>query len=67
MVPERLIFRTAQLMIDRFGRDAPRRAEAEAAELAAAGDQAALATWLRIRGALDLLSAAAPRPGELLH
>lgn len=60
MIPEIDIWRTAKLMIDKHGDDAPIQAAMRADELMAAGDMDGRAIWFRIVRAIEELQATAP-------
>jgi hypothetical protein len=66
MIPDRELWRTAQLMIDRHGRRARAVAEGELGDLEAAGD-GRVAVWRRIVGCVDALSATAPGSEREVH
>ncbi len=56
------IWRSAKLLVDQHGADAPIRAAQRADELLAAGDMQGRAVWLRILSAVKELTATKP-PG----
>ncbi len=59
------IWRSARLLVDQHGADAPIRAAQRADELLAAGDVEGRAAWLRILGAIKELMAT--RPPDSVH
>ena len=62
---ERDIWATANVMIKRFGDDAPIEAAMRADELAGEGDLAGAAVWKRIKRSIELLCS--PVPSGPLH
>ena len=67
MISEIDIWRTAKLMIDRHGDDAPIQAAMRADELMAAGDLDGRAIWFRIVRAIEELQAPAPPEGTRVN
>jgi hypothetical protein len=65
MIPEIDIWRVANLMLTRYGDEAMLEGAQRAHELAADGDHAGAATWLRITGAIGRLASATA--SGLLH
>jgi hypothetical protein len=65
VIPEIDIWRVANLMVTRYGEEAMLEAAERAHELAADGDGAGTATWLRITAAIGQLANTTP-PG-LVH
>ena len=60
MIPEIDIWRVANLMLTRYGDEAMLESAERAYELAADGDRAGAATWLRITDAIAQLASATP-------
>jgi hypothetical protein len=54
VIPEIDIWRVANLMLDRFGNEAAAESARRAEELAADGDLAGVAVWLRVLDAVRL-------------
>ena len=65
MIPELDIWRVANLMLTRYGEEAMLEGAKHAHELAADGDRAGAATWLRITAAIGQL--ADTTPSGLVH
>ena len=60
MIPEIDIWRVANLMLNRYGDEATAESAKRADELAAAGDLAGVATWLRVIDAVRQLAITTP-------
>ena len=60
VIPEIDIWRVANLMLNRFGDEAAGESAKRADELAAAGDLAGVAVWLRILDAIRQLAITTP-------
>ena len=60
MIPEIDIWRVANLMLDRFGNEAAAESARRAEELAADGDLAGVAVWLRVLDAVRQLAKTTP-------
>ena len=60
MIPEREVWRTANVMVTRYGADAPIHAAMRADELLDAGDLDGAATWRAVLRAIDSLLSAKP-------
>jgi hypothetical protein len=56
MIPEVDIWRVANLMLTQYGEEATLESAQRARELAADGDRAGAATWLRITAAIGQLA-----------
>ena len=56
MIPEIDIWRVANLMLTRYGDEAPAQSAKRAEELAADGDLAGVAVWLRVIDAIRQLA-----------
>lgn len=67
MIPDIDIWRTAKLLIDKHGADAPIQAAMRADELMAAGDMDGRAIWFRIVRAIEELQATAPPDGTRVN
>ena len=67
MTGDKDIFRSAKLLIDRHGDDAPIHAAMRADELLEAGDLDGLATWNRILRAIEELRAGKRPEGSEIH
>ncbi len=63
MVSDLDIYRSAKLLISRYGSDASVHAAMEVAK----GDMAGKRTWVRIMWAIEELERIEPRPGEAQH
>jgi hypothetical protein len=61
------IYRSAKLLIDQHGDEAPIHAAMRLDELHEAGDMAGRATWRRILAAIDELLRKTPEDGERLQ
>lgn len=61
------IFRTAKLLIDQRGDEAPIHVAMRADELLDAGDMDGRAVWLRIVRAVKQLRGKRPKAGETVH
>ena len=64
MISDLDIWRSAQVMVKRYGDDAPIEAAARADEMLDQGDMDGFAIWQRITAAVEELLRAKPRPGE---
>ena len=64
MIPEIDIWRTATLMLKRYGKRALKESASRANELASAGDDNGVAVWRRISGAVGQLVNTMP-PGPV--
>ena len=64
MIPDIDIWRAAQVMVKRYGQDAPIEAAARADEMLDQGDMDGFAVWHRITAAAEELLRPEPRPGE---
>ena len=64
MIPEIDIWRVANLMLTRYGDEATAESAKRADELAADGDLAGVATWLRVIDAIKHLAITTP-PGPV--
>ena len=67
MIPEIDIYRTAKLLVDRHGQDAPIHAAMRADELLAAGDMAGKAAWVKILKATEELLGKSPAVRQSVH
>ncbi len=67
MVSHLDIYRSAKLLIGRYGSEASVHAAMEADRLLAEGDLAGKRTWVRIMWAIEELERIEPRPGEPAH
>lgn len=67
MIPDIDIWRTAKLLIDKHGADAPVQAAMRADELIAAGDMDGRAIWFRIVRAIEDVQATAPPDGTRVN
>ncbi len=67
MIPDLDIFRTANLLIQQHGQDAPVHAAMRADELLEAGDLGGYGVWKRIIKAVEELQRVEPRPGGKVH
>ncbi len=61
------IYRSAKLLIDQHGEDAPIFAAMQADKLAEAGDREGRRVWLSIREAIEELQRTRPRRDEPTH
>jgi hypothetical protein len=61
------IYRTAKLLVDRHGKDAPIHAAMRADELLAAGDIDGQQVWLKILKATEELLGTTPAAGQMVH
>ncbi len=61
------IFRSAKLLIDQHGEDAPIFAAMQADKRAEAGDRKGRAVWLRVIKAIQELQRTQPRRDEAMH
>ena len=67
MTPDLDIYRSAQVLMEHHGADAPIHAAMRADELLEAGDLDGCAVWKRILRAVEELGRAEPRPGVRVH
>ncbi|MEE8099722.1 MAG: hypothetical protein V3T13_07285 [Hyphomicrobium sp.] len=67
MVSDLDIYRSAKLLIGRYGPQASVHAAMEADRLLAEGDMAGKRTWVRIMWAIEELERIEPAPGERAH
>lgn len=67
MIPEKDIWRCANLMWKRYGEDAELKAAVRADKLLDDGDTEGAATWRRILAAIEELRRDKPRDGELVN
>ena len=67
MMPQTDIWRAAQVMVKRYGEDAPLEAAKRADQMLDAGDVDGLAAWKRILAATEELLRADPGDGESVH
>ncbi len=61
------IYRSARLLIDQHGEDAPIFAAMQADKLAEAGDRKGRAVWLRVIRTIEELQRTRPRRDEPIH
>ena len=61
------IYRSAKLLTDQHGEDAPTEAAMRADKLLAAGDMGGKRAWVRIMKAIEELQRQERRPGERAH
>ena len=66
-VNERDIWRSAKLLVDQHGRDAPVHAAQRADALLASGNMEGQAVWLRILKAVEALMRTKSRDGEAIN
>jgi len=64
IIPDLDIYRSAHVLVKRYGQDAPLEAAQRADAMLEAGDMDGHAVWLRITAAVEELLRAEPRPGE---
>ncbi len=64
VLPERDIWQTAKLLVDRYGEDAPLQAAQRADELLEEGHMDGRAVWFRIENACRELLRTKPDPDE---
>ncbi len=67
MIPDLDIYRTAKLLIDNHGTEAPIHAAMQADAMLAKGDMDGKAVWLRVVRAVEELQRAEPGAGERRH
>ena len=67
MILDLNIYRSANLIVNQHGADAPIHAAMRADELLEAGDLDGVATWRRILRAVEELQRTVPKPGEAVH
>ncbi len=67
MIPDLDIYRAANALIKKHGKDAPIHAAMRADAMLEAGDLDGVATWRRILRAVEELQGPAPKPGEAVH
>jgi hypothetical protein len=67
MIPDLDIYRSASLLVNHHGQDAPIHAAMRADELLEAGDLDGFSVWRRILRAVEKLQGTAPGPGTRVH
>ena len=67
MIPDRDIYRSANLLVKQHGEDAPIQAAMRADAMLAKGDMDGYAVWKRIIRALEELQSTAPAAGTEVH
>ncbi len=67
MIPDLDIFRSANLLVKRHGKDAPFHAAMRADAMLEAGDLGGGVVWKRILRVIEELKRTAPKPGEAVH
>ncbi len=67
MIDDREIWTCANILIKRYGEDAPDQAKRRAADLLAEGDEVGHAVWRRIEGTVLELLRDAPSTSDHLH
>ncbi len=67
MTPDLDIWRSANLLVQQHGEDAPVEAAMRADAMLEKGDLDGCAAWKRILRAVEELQGAAPKPGEAVH
>ena len=67
MIPDLDIFRSANILVRRHGRDAPIHAAMRADAMLDKGDLNGYAVWKRILRAVEELQRAEPGPGAWVH
>ncbi len=67
MIPDLDVYRTAKLLVDKHGDEAPIHAAMQAAELLDKGDLDGTAVWRRIVSAINELLAGKPGDGARIH
>ena len=67
MIPDLDIYRSANLLMQRHGADAPIQAAMRADAMLDKGDLEGYAVWKRILRAVEELQGSAPKPGEAVH
>ncbi len=67
MIPDLDIYRSANVLLEQHGPDAPIHAAMRADAMLEAGDLDGVATWRRILRAVEELQGTAPKPGEVVH
>lgn len=67
MISDRDVYTAANLMVKQHGSEAGIFAAMNADRLAAQGDRAGQALWLRVIQAIGQLAAQAPAPAERVH
>ena len=67
MIPDLDIYRSANVVINQYGQDAPIEAAMRADAALEGGDLDGLAVWKRILKAVEELQRKAPGPGEAVH
>ncbi len=67
MTPDLDIYRSANVLVKRYGQDAPIQAAMRADAMLDKGDLAGYDVWKRISRAVEELQGTAPKPGEVVH
>ncbi len=67
MIPDLDIYRSAQALIKRHGKDAPIEAAMQAVAMLGKGDLDGYAVWKRILRAVEELQGTEPKSGEAVH
>jgi hypothetical protein len=67
MTPDLDIYRAANVIIERYGKDAQIHSTKRASAMLDKGDLDAYAIWKRILRAVEELQKAAPKSGEAVH
>ncbi len=67
MIPDLDIYRAANALIKKHGKDAPIHAAMRADELLEAGDLDGVAVWRRVLRAVEELQGTEPKSGEAGH
>ncbi len=67
MIPDLDIYRSANVIIKQYGKDAPIQAAIRADAMLEAGDLDGYAVWRRILRAVGKLQDTAPKSGEVVH
>ena len=67
MISDLDIYRAAQMIVKRYGEDAPTLATKRATAMLEAGDLDSYAVWKRILRAVEELQGTEPKPGAQVH
>ncbi len=67
MIRDLDIYRAAQVIVKRYGEDAPTHATKRATAMLEAGDLDSYAVWKRILRAVEELQGTEPKSGEAVH
>ncbi len=67
MIPDLDIYRFANVIIERYGKDAQTHSTKRASAMLDKGDLGAYAVWKRILRAIEELQRAGPKSGEAVH